>query len=222
MISRKLAAVWEGWEKFWFEAEGVERMTLFRRLAAILMLGSYLVRSIDLELYFGENGVARMAVLPEIMDPKYKLSLLTLFPGDTAMWVFNGIFLGALLLLVVGIWPRWASVLAAVIHISFLHRNQSAGYGVDTIISFYFLYFALADWKPGSLWTSMAYRLCQIQLCIIYAYAGVHKLVTTGQVAEDDMSDLAALAGVHQFPARIKCATLGWHAALEALKQPPS
>jgi nitrogen fixation NifU-like protein len=32
------------------------------------------------------------------------------------------------------------------------------------------------------------------------------------------MSDLAALAGVYQFPARIKCATLGWHAALNAAK----
>lgn len=49
-------------------------------------------------------------------------------------------------------------------------------------------------------------------------YAGVHKLVTTGKVDEDNMSDLAALAGVHQFPARIKCATLGWHAALNAAK----
>jgi nitrogen fixation NifU-like protein len=49
-------------------------------------------------------------------------------------------------------------------------------------------------------------------------YAGVHQLVTTGRVAADDMSDLAALAGVHQFPARIKCATLGWHAALNAAK----
>ena len=52
-------------------------------------------------------------------------------------------------------------------------------------------------------------------------YAGLHKMVTTGQVAEDDMSDLAALAGVHQFPARIKCATLGWHAALNAAKGDP-
>ena len=49
-------------------------------------------------------------------------------------------------------------------------------------------------------------------------YAGLHRMVTTGQVAADDMSDLAALAGVHQFPARIKCATLGWHAALNAAK----
>ncbi len=179
MISRKFTEMWEAWDAFWFQAEGVERMTLFRRLAAMLMLSSYVVRSIDLELYFGESGVARMAVLPEIMDSKYKLSLLTLFPGDTAMWVINGIFLVALFLLVIGIWPRWASVVAAVIHISFLHRNPSAGYGVDTIVSFYFLYFALADWKPGTLWTSMAYRLCQVQVCIIYAYAGVHKLKGT-------------------------------------------
>lgn len=50
------------------------------------------------------------------------------------------------------------------------------------------------------------------------AYADLHRLVTTGQVGEDEMSDVAALAGVHQFPARIKCATLAWHAALNAAK----
>ena len=33
----------------------------------------------------------------------------------------------------------------------------------------------------------------------------------------DEMGDLAALAGVSQFPARIKCATLGWHTLEAAL-----
>jgi nitrogen fixation protein NifU and related proteins len=46
-------------------------------------------------------------------------------------------------------------------------------------------------------------------------------IVTSGQ-APEEISDLAAFAGVHAFPARIKCATLGWHAALEAFKQQPS
>lgn len=32
-----------------------------------------------------------------------------------------------------------------------------------------------------------------------------------------EMGDLAALAGVRRFPARIKCATLAWHAAEEAI-----
>jgi nitrogen fixation NifU-like protein len=44
-----------------------------------------------------------------------------------------------------------------------------------------------------------------------------HQIVTTGK-APEEISDLAAFAGVHTFPARIKCATLGWHAALNALK----
>ena len=53
-------------------------------------------------------------------------------------------------------------------------------------------------------------------------YGEVHQLVTTGKVDEENLSDLAALAGVHQFPARIKCATLGWHAALNAAKGDPT
>ena len=48
-----------------------------------------------------------------------------------------------------------------------------------------------------------------------------HKIVTTGE-APEEISDLGAFAGVHTFPARIKCATLGWHAALNALHGDPA
>ncbi len=44
-------------------------------------------------------------------------------------------------------------------------------------------------------------------------------IVTTGEhPAEFD--EIAAFAGVHAYPARIKCATLAWHAALDALDAP--
>lgn len=52
-------------------------------------------------------------------------------------------------------------------------------------------------------------------------YKEFHQIVTSGQ-APEEISDLAAFAGVHAFPARIKCATLGWHAALNALHGDPS
>ncbi len=48
-------------------------------------------------------------------------------------------------------------------------------------------------------------------------YQQFHHIVTTGETPEE-ISDLAAFAGVHTFPARIKCATLGWHAARNAPK----
>jgi len=45
----------------------------------------------------------------------------------------------------------------------------------------------------------------------------VHELVTTGQV-KGDVGKLTVFAGVHKFPARVKCAILAWHAVMAALK----
>lgn len=45
----------------------------------------------------------------------------------------------------------------------------------------------------------------------------VHDIVLTGKM-DGDVGKLAALAGVHKFPARVKCAILPWHAALAAVE----
>jgi nitrogen fixation NifU-like protein len=38
-----------------------------------------------------------------------------------------------------------------------------------------------------------------------------------GAALADDMERLAPLSGVHEFPSRVKCATLAWHALSAAL-----
>jgi nitrogen fixation NifU-like protein len=45
----------------------------------------------------------------------------------------------------------------------------------------------------------------------------VHEMVTTGK-SNDDLGKLAAFAGVHKFPARVKCAILPWHAVVAAVE----
>ena len=45
----------------------------------------------------------------------------------------------------------------------------------------------------------------------------VHDMVMTGNV-KGDVGKLAVFAGVHKFPARVKCAILSWHALMAALK----
>lgn len=45
----------------------------------------------------------------------------------------------------------------------------------------------------------------------------IHQMVTTGQAGAGALGKLAVFAGVHKFPARVKCAILPWHAALAAL-----
>jgi nitrogen fixation protein NifU and related proteins len=44
------------------------------------------------------------------------------------------------------------------------------------------------------------------------------EMVTTGKVPEESMGKLAVFAGVHKFPARVKCAILPWHAVEATLK----
>ena len=46
----------------------------------------------------------------------------------------------------------------------------------------------------------------------------VHDMVTTGKVNGGEIGKLAVFAGVHKFPARVKCAILSWHAVMAALK----
>lgn len=49
-------------------------------------------------------------------------------------------------------------------------------------------------------------------------YQRVHALLTRSNAAPDaDLGKLAALCGVREFPARVKCATLCWHTLQAAL-----
>jgi nitrogen fixation protein NifU and related proteins len=46
----------------------------------------------------------------------------------------------------------------------------------------------------------------------------VHHLLTDGAAAADELGKLAALSGVREYPARVKCASLCWHTLASALK----
>ena len=48
-------------------------------------------------------------------------------------------------------------------------------------------------------------------------FKNVHEMLTGTQEPDDKMEKLAALAGVREFPSRVKCASLAWHALNTAL-----
>ncbi|MGH7976311.1 MAG: Fe-S cluster assembly sulfur transfer protein SufU [Limisphaerales bacterium] len=48
-------------------------------------------------------------------------------------------------------------------------------------------------------------------------FSQVREMVTTGNVS-GDVGKLKVFAGVHKYPARVKCAILSWHAVMSALK----
>jgi len=46
-----------------------------------------------------------------------------------------------------------------------------------------------------------------------------HVLATTGVADDPALDTLRPLAGVHEYPSRVKCATLPWHALVAALNE---
>jgi nitrogen fixation NifU-like protein len=52
------------------------------------------------------------------------------------------------------------------------------------------------------------------------AFGRVHEMLTSDSptVDESEMGSLVVLAGVREFPTRVKCATLSWHAMRSALR----
>ena len=52
-------------------------------------------------------------------------------------------------------------------------------------------------------------------------FQGVHRMLTSDtaeEVSTDELGKLAVLSGVREFPTRVKCASLSWHALRTALK----
>jgi len=50
----------------------------------------------------------------------------------------------------------------------------------------------------------------------------IHHLLTDDAASSDELGKLAALSGVREFPARVKCASLCWHTLASALQSPPA
>jgi nitrogen fixation NifU-like protein len=50
----------------------------------------------------------------------------------------------------------------------------------------------------------------------------VHRLLTDDAADAGDLGKLAALSGVREYPARVKCASLCWHTLASALEAPPA
>ncbi len=235
MITR----AWQLWCRFWFEADGRRQTELFSRGLALLLLVSALVRSIDLEFFFSQQGMIRVESLPEVMNGEWRLTLFSVLTSKTALWVCNAIYLASLALLAFD-WcarlGRLPAVFALVISISFIHRNPGAVYGVELVSNFFLFYLCLIDRRPlakrviGDLRStlgSVGFRLMQLQVCIIYGYSGMHKLksplwwkgealwyVLGSQYARFDFSWLANWPGL---VAVMSFGTIAWEIYFPAL-----
>jgi len=179
-----LGAVYSNWQRFWFESFDPGRWKIFRLASCLTLFGFYAVRHADLlEFYSSRHGFP-LEALGDFNVMAGRLNVVNGIGSDLGLLAAHGAYLLALLCMAFGFVPRQAAAVGWLLHVSWIHTNMAATYGVDTIFTFFLLSLLLVgagsrerNWK-GAL-SSVGMRLVQIQVCVIYGFSGLGKLKGT-------------------------------------------
>lgn len=180
------------WDGFWFAKIDLYNLGLFRIIYAGTLFLMYLFRQKDVDLFYSEAGLLPKDLALQILPEAFRPSVLFVLWSDQFLSLVHGLFIVSLLMICLGLFSRFFSVIAWFLHLGFLYRNYGVAFGVDqiTAIWLFYLMFTQADARlslrnylfkkvarsEGDLLTSVFYRFIQIQLCVIYLYSGFEKL----------------------------------------------
>lgn len=184
----------ESWDKFWYGPESQLPVEVFRILVATTAGFLYLFRFLDFEFFFSESGILPFSGTRDLIPPLFRSPIpwqaIVAFPAPISS-LLHGALVALLFAIALGVFSgrraRVATLAAFVLHLAFLFRNFAIIYGPDLVLTCWLFYLTFMDHsvslRVGRPYraattdapTSMARRLAQLHLCVIYAYSGFEK-----------------------------------------------
>ena len=186
------------WRSFWFKPADPFTLGMIRVLTGLMLTYNLLVWGLDLEAFFGVNGLQPLVAVNALYSGTNVLSFWTYVPAEWLTTVHYSC-LAIAILFSFGLFTRATSLLAFAITVSYSQRVPIANFGLDQILGLLCLYLAIGpsgaalsvdNWlrnrrlrqnglKPSihrSSAAQMTLRLIQIHICVIYFWAGFAKL----------------------------------------------
>lgn len=201
-INSALGQVIQCWDEFWFRERSLLNLGIMRVVIAGTLFLMYLSRQRDALLYFTESGILPKAQALVSVPEFYRSPIYLASWSDQAVPYVHGFLVLGLFLLFLGIGGRILNLAMFVLHLAFLQRNYSIAFGADLCGGIFLMLlsgtrcceaFNIYDWvrwvkaksinldykkksSENDMFTSVFYRLIQIQLCTIYFFTGLEKL----------------------------------------------
>ncbi len=201
-ITDYFASLWDdvvcGWNQFWFTPTAPHTLALVRICAALMLLYTHLVWGLQLSAFLGEKSIvpldAALLLGSSPSGANYTWSYLWYIDSPTLLWVFHLLGVVAYVALLVGYQSRIAAVASFVFALSYCHRLNGMQFGLDQINAMLVTYLMVS---PGAevlsldaffarrsgqkiiantSWTTIALRLIQLHMCIIYFFGGISKM----------------------------------------------
>lgn len=186
---------WQAWNTFWFTPQDAATLGLIRIFTGAMLLYTHLVWSLDLSGFFGAEGWLSKDFAYRYHDSVFGWSHLYWLEGSVSLWCSHVFALAIFFSLMVGFQSRVSSVLAYLLTVSYAHRATGALFGLDQINAFLAMYLMVGPCgdaysidqqlrrrrklaRPSpKVTTSIALRLIQVHLCVVYLFAGLGKLL---------------------------------------------
>ncbi len=198
MVGTWIRAQWQGWTKFWFQPSDPATLGVIRICTGWMLFYTHLVWTLDFQDFFGPRAAwLDLDTAALIQGDGWAWSHFWVVQSPAMLMLIHVASLAVFLLLMVGLWTRVTSVVALLIAISYVHRVPGALFGLDQINTLLALYVAIgpsgaafsvdawrtkrrnghqADTTRPRVGTTVAIRLLQIHMCIVYLFAGMAKL----------------------------------------------
>lgn len=192
------------WNQFWFRPRRTDWLGILRILAGAMLLYTHAVWSLDFEGFLGIDRRLAADIAPLMNPTPWHWSHFDWFESNTALWCIHWLSLNIFFCFMIGWLMPWTGVLAVLLAISYAHRATGTLFGLDQMNVALAMYLTLGQsgnsfsvdawWRKHrrqtrasadrgeranseySVLANIGTRLIQVQLCIIYLFAGTGKL----------------------------------------------
>lgn len=189
-LTRWWKGFWESLEAFFFQPSGALVLAWIRIATGGMIAYIHLVWLLSLESFFGPAALLDHEAISMLHRNAWKWTYLD---GRESLWfacVHELLALGAGLAMAVGCWTRWATPLAWFLTLMTAHRLAPFLFGLDQIVLMLAMYLSVSH--SGDRWSldrrfglvrteskhwrnTLATRLIQLHLCVIYFFGGLGK-----------------------------------------------
>lgn len=188
------------WNGFWFVPMAADTLALMRILVGSMLVYTHLAWTLELQTFFDATGTAAVptgyrGMFPHTASVNFVWSHFDF--GSSFAWRWGSHLVGLIIFcaFMAGWWTRGTSILSFLLVVSYANRASGALFGLDQVNAFLTLYLSISG--CGSRWSmdhffkmrrglpindylsvrnTIATRLIQLHLCIVYLFAGLGKL----------------------------------------------
>jgi hypothetical protein len=190
---RLAAEAGAGWNRFWFQPIGRVPLDLLRIVSgaiALILLATLLP---DLAFYFGPNGLLPVSAVNQLEGTLRGVSYLDHFTSPTELLLLQIGGMVVVAMFTLGLFTPITSVASLVVMLSTVHRAPMLTSLVEPVVTMVMFYYCLGPGGPiawvvskinnrpierVSSWATVALRLVQVHVCLLYATMGLSKLMS--------------------------------------------